>query len=275
LLGSLPIDTKLNSVLADAIGGAGTASYVDRLIDLVGALVPHDIITVARYSARQRPEFISHRHYSDEMVRKYLDVYYACDPFFDYWRTQRRPGVVPLRSLATAEVKRGQYIAEFLSQSVICDEIGVLIDDGDDCCLGVFLDRATGSFKPSEVECLEQRFPVLAALNALDVRVRRPASVHTGSRSVASRERLPFAAGLSQLPSTLWPELSVRERELVTLILAGHPSATISRRLGIAIGTVKNHRLRIYAKLDITTERELFLQYFDHINAHMIVDSHA
>lgn len=54
------------------------------------------------------------------------------------------------------------------------------------------------------------------------------------------------------------------ERELVQLILAGHPTANIAERLGITVGTVKNHRRRIYEKLDITTERELFLQLFQH-----------
>lgn len=48
------------------------------------------------------------------------------------------------------------------------------------------------------------------------------------------------------------------------LILAGHPTTNIAERLGITVGTVKNHRRRIYEKLDITTERELFLQFFQH-----------
>ena len=65
------------------------------------------------------------------------------------------------------------------------------------------------------------------------------------------------------LPADLWPELSARERELVKLILAGHPTVSIARKLGITAGTAKNHRLHIYKKLDITTERELFLQYID------------
>ncbi len=46
------------------------------------------------------------------------------------------------------------------------------------------------------------------------------------------------------------------------LVLAGHPTAAIAERLGITVGTAKNHRRRIYEKLDITTERELFLQFF-------------
>jgi len=57
--------------------------------------------------------------------------------------------------------------------------------------------------------------------------------------------------------------LTPREKEIVGLILEGHPSATIARRLGIGRGTVKNHRRRLYDKLDITTERELFLLYLD------------
>lgn len=58
-------------------------------------------------------------------------------------------------------------------------------------------------------------------------------------------------------------ELTPREKEIVGLILEGHPSVTIAKRLGIGRGTVKNHRQRLYDKLDITSERELFLLYLD------------
>ena len=56
--------------------------------------MPQDLVTVARYSTTQRPEFVSHRNFSDELVRKYLDVYYVYDPFYEYWRTSQRAGVV-------------------------------------------------------------------------------------------------------------------------------------------------------------------------------------
>ena len=45
------------------------------------------------------------------------------------------------------------------------------------------------------------------------------------------------------------------------LTLEGHPIAGIAKRLGVSRGTIKNHRLRLYQKLDITTERELFLTH--------------
>jgi DNA-binding CsgD family transcriptional regulator len=61
------------------------------------------------------------------------------------------------------------------------------------------------------------------------------------------------------LDECLSRELTPRERDIVQLTLAGYPTILIAKRLGLAVGTVKNHRTRIFRKLDITTERELFL----------------
>ncbi len=246
--------------LARAIVATGTDEHVDRLIDLIGAGVPHDLVTVTRYSATSKPEFVKHRRFSDEMVRRYLASYYVFDPFYACWRRERRLGIVPLRTLADDEVKRGQYIAEFLAHSQICDEVGILLADGGDWCLGIFLDRSGKPFRETELALLNERLPVFASLHALDLRSRKPDFYRTTAPSGpgASPRREP------SIPDGLWPELSQRERELVQFVLAGHPTATISTRLGITVGTVKNHRRRIYEKLDITTERELFLQFFQH-----------
>jgi DNA-binding CsgD family transcriptional regulator len=249
--------------LAKAIAATGTDDHVDRLIDLIGADIPHDLVTVTRYSATKVPEFVKHRRFSDEMVRRYLDNYYVFDPFYASWRRERRLGIMPLKGLANEEAKRGQYIAGFLAQSEICDEVGIMLADGSDWCLGIFLDRSTISFKDSEIALLTERLPVFEALHALDIKAH-------GSNF--SRTSAPSGPGASPrreptIPDRLWPELSQRERELVQLVLAGHPTAVIARRLGIALGTAKNHRRRIYEKLDITTERELFLQFFESLKS--------
>lgn len=60
--------------------------------------------------------------------------------------------------------------------------------------------------------------------------------------------------------------LTPREADIVKLVLQGYPTSEIARRLHIGIGTVKNHRARLYNKLDITTERELFLLYLQAID---------
>ena len=142
---------KIWAPLAQAIAATGTDRHVDCLIDLIGADIDHDLVTVTRYSATQTPEFVKHRRFSDEMVQRYLASYYVFDPFYASWRRERRLGIVPLKRLADDEAKRGRYIAEFLAQSAICDEVGILLADGGDWCLGIFLDRSTNPFKDSEI----------------------------------------------------------------------------------------------------------------------------
>jgi DNA-binding CsgD family transcriptional regulator len=67
------------------------------------------------------------------------------------------------------------------------------------------------------------------------------------------------AGAPAQLHDALARHLTPRERDIVQLTLAGYPTISIAQKLKLAVGSVKNHRTRIFRKLDITTERELFL----------------
>jgi DNA-binding NarL/FixJ family response regulator len=72
----------------------------------------------------------------------------------------------------------------------------------------------------------------------------------------------PFVLGESRADQLILRALAKAnspERRMVKLVLEGHPATVIAKKLGTAYGTIKNHRLSVYRKLDITTERELFL----------------
>lgn len=45
------------------------------------------------------------------------------------------------------------------------------------------------------------------------------------------------------------PSLTVREREVLALVAAGHTNPSIARTLGISVHTVKNHVEKIVEKL--------------------------
>lgn len=134
-----------------------------------------------------------------------------------------------------------------------------------------------------------QAWTVAAALSgnefsrALDtIQARGPCLVRLGLRHAIRRTRLPADFGPAphgycdevipegpllgppderRLPEGFGARLTAREREVVVLMLRGYPVIEIARRLGLRRGTVKNCRSRIYAKMDITTERELFTEY--------------
>jgi DNA-binding CsgD family transcriptional regulator len=88
----------------------------------------------------------------------------------------------------------------------------------------------------------------------------------TGSAGLFDVIDEPPPRSPAQTDSWLGP-LTPREREIVMLTLAGHPIAGIAKHLGVGRGTIKNHRVRLYQKLDITTERELFLAHIHNLYA--------
>ena len=61
--------------LAKAIAAAGAHQHVDCLIDLIGADIAHDLVTVTRYSATQTPEFIKQAKQcmDDEARQQFID----------------------------------------------------------------------------------------------------------------------------------------------------------------------------------------------------------
>jgi DNA-binding NarL/FixJ family response regulator len=57
---------------------------------------------------------------------------------------------------------------------------------------------------------------------------------------------------LSHTPDVLLPELTPREREILTLMAAGDANMTIARRLGLSEKTVRNNVSNIFTKLRVT-----------------------
>ncbi len=99
-------------------------------------------------------------------------------------------------------------------------------------------------------------FPLLDSLHRLHRNLTRPKARRApGSRPAA--DRLPARRWMAYLADQLTP----RERDIVGLILLGYPTAKIASRLKLSVNTIKNHKKRMYHKLDITTERELFLGF--------------
>ena len=61
--------------------------------------------------------------------------------------------------------------------------------------------------------------------------------------------------------------LSRREHQICCLAFSGLGNPHIAEVLGISEGTVKNLRKRLYFKMDVTCERELFALFLAHLRA--------
>jgi DNA-binding NarL/FixJ family response regulator len=77
--------------------------------------------------------------------------------------------------------------------------------------------------------------------------VRSAAAGHAPFDARAARALLPTQA--HQRPAH---PLTAREREILALVVEGHPNKTIARRLGISEKTVKSHLTNIFAAIGVT-----------------------
>lgn len=71
------------------------------------------------------------------------------------------------------------------------------------------------------------------------------------SPAIASRLIEYFAATHARRDAEIFPDLTEREREVLTLIARGHSNAEIAKELSISLKTVRNHASSIYSKLQV------------------------
>jgi DNA-binding CsgD family transcriptional regulator len=332
-------DQKAAEAVYQATGAVvdrlGKHDFYDRLLDLIGRQVPHDLAALVRYSKGARPDLVLPRIELTEVFETYRQYFYALDPFFHHWREVGEEGVFRLRSMAS-DLHRTRYAREFLRPAAIYDEIAVFLPKIGDASPTLILDRASGAFSEAETARIRALYPLLASLHRRHISLlvlssedndvsplgfvgisrivdqhgqtiltskaweqiigngdpdmiaaieaigtKGPCSVAISQGRMLRRTRLPgdfgpapngyfdelvaarpdFSAGGWRLPSAMADKLTKREGDIVELTLKGYPIVEIARRLGISRGTVKNYRHRIYEKFDITTERELFIEY--------------
>src|SRR5437868_4826020 len=232
----------------DAAGAASAAigdeSFYDRLLEVLGSLVETDLLALVRYSSFGAPDLIIPREHRAEVEEPYSSGFYTFDPFHHYWQTVAQPAVKPLRLIDRSRkelavnaawkklaAEPGSGLPEAIARLTAADATQIPLPDG-----------------------------------RLLIRSLLAADFGAAPGGLCDQVEVPALSGRRESHDSWLAPLTQRERQIVRLTLEGHPIAGIAKRLGVSRGTVKNHRLRLYQKLDITTERELFLTHMRHLH---------
>ncbi|HYN00219.1 MAG TPA: hypothetical protein VET25_10765, partial [Aestuariivirgaceae bacterium] len=158
-------DTEIWDAIGDASATIGGETFYDRLLDVLGALVEADLLSLVRYSSFGAPDLIIPREIRPEVAVPYNSGLYAFDSFHHYWRTVAQPAVKSLRRLAPAGLWKCRYGREFLRAAHISDEIAVFLPSIGGASPTLILDRAIGQFTAVELTRVERVFPLLAGLH--------------------------------------------------------------------------------------------------------------
>jgi DNA-binding CsgD family transcriptional regulator len=248
--------------LAQVADNVGEPEFYAELLRFLGKRLGADLCMMMRYSRRKAPEYVIHDGLQSEHMNLYLRGLYRVDPIYRLCRQRGGRGVKDLARLSTPAERSGDYFNVFLRLTGMADDLVILLPVDVDTSMGLLYERKT-LFNTAEIAGMRVLYPLIESLHQLHQKIaRQQGRSQTTPTSDPSREQglLPIDHKAA-LGSFLQRELTPRERDIVHLILIGYPNIKIAERLKLSVNTVKNHKKRMYLKLDITTERELFLTF--------------
>ena len=181
-------------------------------------------------------------------VTDYQEGPYLLDPFCQSAVRPVPPGLYRLKTLAPDRFYQGEYFRTYYKRTEIAEEIGYFAEMPGECHVVLSLMREKKAFSRAEFQRLESVAPIVTAL------MRR-------QWSELAQEFTARAISQPEMTGEGLERLTPREREIVGFILKGYSAEATGQVLNIATGTVRIHRRNIYAKLGISSQRELFSRF--------------
>lgn len=236
--------------LGQAVLALGAPDFPDALETALSRMAPFQMMNAFLYSREGRAHDLYNRRIVADrriIVDQYLNGTYILDPFYDSARHAPETRFIMMRKLVPDLFTQSEYYRLHYAATGIIDEIGFVLALGGGNTGVLSLSRVgdVPLFSDHETQLLEQVAPLICALGAKHWSVP------------AARRPEPVAA-----PSFRHPALTDREQGIVALILKGHSSLSIAAHLSLSPETVKVHRRKIYAKLQISSQGELFRIFF-------------
>ena len=261
----------------------GSAEFYQTLLQIVSTLIPGEFESLTVYSKGARPQLL---HFESTPIREqdqdvaviaelYNTAFFRFDPFFRYWREVFTPGVVPLYEIPDLLSRDELYVTSYMPAMQMADDVVVLLPLPGERAVALGRERSW-RYAKQEIDRLNRLYPLLTGLNKAHLRtMNAQAAVEPLMGELSKTPAPPPLDFRTAVDGFIASRLTPRERDILRLLLAGFPSSFIAKRLEIGIGTVRNHRKRLYTKLDVTSEREiftLFIGYLTNEEARSLVD---
>lgn len=249
---SLFREVGMHAGLGRTVEQIGTERFWKQLVLLLHQCLPFDNALAIFYPAEGLPEALE--EYDAQPSSKpasmlvYLNGLYLLDPFFQACREGYASGVYRLEEVAPDHFRQSEYFLNYFHDNVLEDEVQFILQVPGAGTLSLSLGAQrlfTGEETGLMTTLAAWVLPLMQQhwLQSTQ-RVAAPAEMASQIRDALSH----FGCGV----------LSERELEIARLVLRGFSSKAMAERLNISPDTVKVHRRHLYAKLDISSQPELF-----------------
>ena len=254
--------TTFSRVVNEATSLLGESGFAAALGNGIRELIEADDVSLIRYPDTGPPVIeynLPPKRRGKTTLDRYVKGPFLLDPFYRAAQVDECFGVFRLSALAPSGFKESEYFRTWYHECGFQDECGLLIElDSGSLNLALGMTGSSRRFSKRQVDRLEAVFPAVEAL------VRRHWNPLAPAGEPADlRARLQEALGA--FGSSV---LTRREQQVIELVLLGNRTRLVADKLGISAETVKLHRKHAYAKLDISSQAELFYLFVDALASH-------
>ncbi len=252
----------INQIMAGLFNELGKAGFYASLLRLLCWQVQCDSVVILLYRLGDKPRILYDGMDSqdrDALLERYFEGAYLLSPFYLHWQAgQGENELQRLTEITPEGFFDSIYYTHYYARSGLTDEIGYIVPLDQDSALLISVGRTGHSlpFSVAEMQYFASLKPsIVAAIKQ-----------HLSLSSLPPRKHMQrwLEDGLRLFGHSV---LTEREQEVLQLMLRGHSSKSCARLLGISPTTERVHRRNIYTKLDISSQSELFVLFFDAMSA--------
>lgn len=242
-------------LVAECLACDSREGFAGSLIAGLRKLTPIEDATVLHYGNSDLPTIVYREVPAAggaDTLERFLQGPFLLDPYYQAATKMQRFGLFRLDELAPGRFRDSEYYRSWYRSCGYSDECGYLIDLGGGAFLNIALGRlGRRRFSDRQTDLLRSIAPAIAGLC-------RQHWVPARESGAGLRGQLHSA--LDDFGTSL---LTDREKQVINLVLHGHSTRSVAERLGISVETVKLHRKHAYAKLEVSSQAELFYLFLD------------
>jgi DNA-binding CsgD family transcriptional regulator len=247
--------------VAGLVAASDSRAIAERLVALISITVSNDGASLLAFHKDASPEVLAHslppatrRHFLD----RYLAGPYLLDPLYQMALSDDKPTMCRFRDTQPDRFRASQFYRQYVERTHLVDEMDFLWEVSSTSTLVIVAGRTKNRYSRSERNRLRVIEPiVLAAMQRVwDEREHVPDERHRDIHQRLTECYEHFGDDV----------LTQREREITQLLLRGHSTKSVARRLEIAPGTVMVHKRNLFSKLGVKSQLELFSRFIEELS---------
>lgn len=247
--------TLWNDKVGSLIESIGIDNFLHTLSDTIQFFIPDASVIVFSVPRNQQPQCLFDNY--PESIRKintnvWISGAYLLDPFYIKCFDDSPQGAYHLLDLVPEGFLTSEYYQLYYSMTQCKDEVCFIAHIHKDLRISLSVARVKDDRGFSTHELMSLRSLSSIVLSVLNKHFIKRQII--GSKRQAKLHN-HLQTGIKNFGTSI---LTLREQDMIQYILLGHSSKTISKQLDISLDTVKMHRKNAYAKLNISSQAELF-----------------